>query len=159
MKRIMWWKNRGYAGFEWSEKYSVGNAILDSEHRNLMEKINNIMRLLENNDCVALSEAFSQLESWLKVHFENEKLFAQSLDIDFELHELAHERLLEEIHSLQDNLLLQRLKDSSCKSEGYRRFLHNWLIGHITEHDMQMKQHLQCCKHDYIPPSPLPSKT
>ena len=147
----MWWKNRRPADFAWSEKLSVGNVILDSEHRNLIAKINNIMHLIEAGDSATLSDAFDLLEIWLITHFGNEKMFAQALDIDFDQHELAHQRLLNEFQYLQDELLISRLKESSSKSKSYYRLLHNWLIEHIVKEDMQMKPALLSCQYGHVP--------
>jgi hemerythrin len=91
------------------------------------------------------------LETWLSAHFENERMFARALKIDFGQHEIAHMHLLEEFQTLQDKLLLKRLMDSSCKSNSYYRFLHDWLIGHIVRYDMQMKLALLNFPYDYVP--------
>ena len=63
---------------------SVGNAILDSEHRNLITKVNNIMSLIETGDYAALPGAFELLETWLMTHFENERTFAQARHLGLE---------------------------------------------------------------------------
>ena len=84
MKRILWWKNRRPADVVWTKQLSVGNAILDSEHRNLITKINNIVHMIEAGDTAALPDIFEMLETWLITHFENEKIFAQSINFDFE---------------------------------------------------------------------------
>jgi hemerythrin len=151
MKRIIWWKNRRSAASAWSEQLSVGNAILDSEHRNLISKINNLLRMIEAGDAAALPEAFEQLETWLLVHFENERMFAQSINVDFEQHDLAHQRLLNELRHLKGESTANNRTWPGSKTKQHYKALHDWLIGHITESDMQMKPAFENCQYDYIP--------
>lgn len=151
MKRVMWWKNKRTSDFTWSKQLSVGNAILDSEHRNLIAKINNIMRLLKAGDAAALPGAFELLETWLITHFENEEIYAQAINFDFKQHELAHQRLLNEIQSLRGELTAKNWSVSNSEIKSCYTFLHDWLIGHITGDDMQMKPALQNFRYDYIP--------
>lgn len=147
----MWWKNKRPADFVWSQQLSVGNAILDSEHRNLIAKINNIMHLIEAGNTAALLDAFKLLETWLLTHFENERVFAQAVNVDFEQHELAHRRFLSEIHCLIDELTAGNWMLSNGKTKSLCQLLHDMLIKHINEDDMQMKLALQNRRYDYVP--------
>lgn len=152
MERVIWWKRKRPSDFAWSEQMSVGNAILDSEHRNLINKINNLLRTIEAGNATALPDAFEQLETWLLVHFENEEMFAESIGLGFEQHELAHQRLLDELRCWKDELAASNWTISDSKTKLHYQALHNWLIGHITEDDMQMKQAFETCQYEYIPP-------
>lgn len=151
MNRIMRWKNKRSANFAWTKQLSVGNAILDSEHRNLITKINNILHLIEAGDYAALPDAFELLETWLMTHFENERTFAQAINFDFGQHELAHRRLLDELRHLKDELASENWAASNSRTVPYYQLLRDWLIGHITDEDMRMKPALHGCQYDYIP--------
>lgn len=105
------------------------------------------------------SFAFKRLEVWLSSHFENEKLYAQALDLDFDRHEAAHRRLLEELDALQDQLMSQRLKNVGNKSQSYYRILYDWLVGHILNEDMRMKSALLNHPYNYIPSGQIQEET
>ncbi len=55
----------------WSKYLSVGNAIVDSEHRNLISLASDIIRAIETMNDSSLTLAFEQLEQALCVHFAN----------------------------------------------------------------------------------------
>lgn len=137
----------------WQKKLSVGNAVIDSEHRNLMGLIDSIESMIGARDSFALPQVFGRLEQWLCVHFTNENHIASSIDYDFTRHRLAQQNLLKDI---------RRLKDSVAAGDGgwpedemryYSGYLKNQLIGHITDADMQMKPALQHLPYDFLPES------
>lgn len=151
MSKILQWLVKRLVIFSWSKELSVGNAILDSEHKNLIAKINGIMQLIDARDSAALSGAFELLESWLAVHFENEELFAQATNFDFTQHKSAHQRLLAELQHLRNELAEKNTAWSDSGAALYYLFFHNWLIGHITNEDMLMKPALQSHPYDFMP--------
>lgn len=151
MSKILQWLTKRMISFSWSKELSVGNAILDSEHKNLIAKINNIMRLIEARDSAALSGAFELLENWLVVHFENEEVFAQAINFDFTQHKLAHQRLLSELQHLRNELVAKNATWSDSRVNLYYLFFHNWLIVHIANEDMQMKSAFQSHPYDFMP--------
>ncbi|MDO8812000.1 MAG: hemerythrin family protein [Gallionella sp.] len=156
MKRILWWKNKHAISIVWSKQLSVGNATLDSEHRNLIAKINNVKRVIETGDNAALRDAFWLLESLLATHFENEKMFAQCINIDFDQHELAHRHMLKELQHIRDDLAKKKEVRSDSEAKLHYQLLCDWLIGHITKEDMQMKPILQSYPYDHIPSMSMP---
>lgn len=56
----------------WTKKLSIGNAIIDAEHRNLISMVNGVSHEIKIRDGSALSQAFKLLDNWLCVHFVNE---------------------------------------------------------------------------------------
>lgn len=137
--------------FAWSKELSVGNAILDSEHRNLIAQINSIMHMIEARDSSALSDELELLETWLVAHFNNEKLFAQSVKFDFAQHQLAHQCMLNELQDLRNELAVKNGVWTDSKAKLYCLFFHDWLIGHILGEDMQMKPVLQAHPYNFKP--------
>jgi len=66
---------------EWSKQLSVGNAIIDSEHKNLIVMVNSIEPIIRARDGVALSQELEQIEHWLCTHFENEERIASAVGL------------------------------------------------------------------------------
>lgn len=144
----MTWKKKSIA---WTKKLSVGNAIIDTEHRNLIAMINDIESLINARDNPALLQAFEQLERWLCIHFANEANIAQTIDYDFTQHKLAEQNLQGEIRRLKDELVAKGGKWSEDEIKHYAVCLKNWLTKHIIDVDMLMKPALQNHPYDLLP--------
>lgn len=136
----------------WTRKLSVGNAVIDDEHRNLISMINNIDSLIKERDGSALLQAFEQLEHWLCIHFANEANIALAINYDFAQHKLAEKKLQKDIRRLKDELAAKNGQWSEDEAKHCSAYLKNWLISHISDVDMQMKPALQNFPYDFLPP-------
>lgn len=141
----------------WKDHLSVGNALLDFEHKNLIGMINSIEYTINENDSPALLRAIKLFKDVAHAHFANEAQFAQAAHFHFEQHALAHQHLLKELQSTQDELesRIAIPDDTWCKyaMEHYPRLLRDWLIEHINGEDMKMKPFLQSLPYDFKPAS------
>jgi len=132
----------------WTEQLSVGNAILDSDHKELLGLVGDIDCVTKARDYSALSRALKQFKYCMYRHFKNEEQFAQALNLPFAQHQLNHLNMQAEI----DLTRLEMEKDSVVTiyvMEHYTQFLRDWLIKHITEEDMLMKPVLQNHPYDF----------
>lgn len=137
----------------WKKKLSVGNAVIDSEHRNLMEIIDNIESLIKAKDGHALSQVFGQLEQWLCIHFANENHIAQSVNYDFTQHKQAQQNLLKEARRLKEGVAIKDSLWPEDEIKHYSGYLKRQLVEHITNADMRMKSVLQHLPYDFLPES------
>lgn len=138
----------------WKEHLSIGNTMLDFEHRNLIGMINSIEYLINKNDIPALLKAIELLKNCVHTHFANEARFAQALNFNFEQHDLAHQHLLKELESTLCQLAgSDMLNEAWCNYAmgHYPKFLRDWFIEHINSKDMEMKPLLQSYPHDFKP--------
>ncbi len=138
-------------GLAWEKQLSVGNAVIDSDHKNLIGMVNGVERAIREKNCTAISQAFRSLEDWLCVHFENEEKIAQAANFDFSKHKPAQQYSLKELQHLRDELAAK--KGIWCESaiEHYSHFLRDWMIEHITKLDMPMKPMLQTLDYKFWP--------
>ena len=88
-----------------SKELSVGNWILDSEHKNLHEIINGIRSAIESGGVVDLLSAFNILKKRLCDYFAIEENIAQALNFDFTQHKLAHQNLLGKFQHVIDEMM------------------------------------------------------
>lgn len=136
----------------WTKQLSVGNAIIDSEHRNLISIANNVRRAIKARDSSTLSQEVEHLEDWLYVHFANEGMIAQSVNFDFSQHKLAQQYWLKELWFLRDALAGKNGLWSDDAIEHFSHFLSDWMIdGHIISLDMLMKPVLQTYDYNFLP--------
>lgn len=127
----------------WSNELSVGNAIIDSEHKNLLVMVNNIEQILKAKDSSNLSHELELLEDWLCTHFENEEKIALAVGFDFSKNKMEHQTLLKELHRIIGELKAMNGIWSEKTAKQYFQYLCDWLTGHVIEEDMLMKQVLQ----------------
>ena len=134
--------------FVWTKQLSVGNAVIDSDHKNLIAVINGIERAIRARDYSVISQAFELLEGWLCVHFANEEKIARAAKFDLAKHKQAQQYSLKELQYLRNELASK--KSICCESaiEHYAHFLRRWMTEHIVKVDMPMKPMLQAL--DYI---------
>lgn len=139
-------------GLVWAEHLSVGNAVIDSDHKNLIGIVNKIRSEIRSRDTFLLSEAFVHLEDWLWIHFENEERVAQAVNFDFSGHKREQQYALRELQHLRDELVGKGGIWSDSAVEHFNDFLKNWLIDdHIVRRDMQMKPALQARAYTFWP--------
>ena len=135
---------------EWTERLSVGNELIDSEHSNLISLTSNVIRLIEIRGNSSLAQAFEQLELWLCLHFASEEKIAQAIDFDFSQHKLAQQFMLNELRFLKNLLNAKNCLWFDGAIEHFSGFMKNWMIaGHIVRLDMLMKPALQTYPYDF----------
>jgi len=139
-------------GLAWTKQLSVGNVIIDSEHKYLIGIVNNARRAIMARDSFMLSQEFERLENWLCVHFANEEKIARVVNFDFSEHKLAQQYSLKELQRLRDELAAN--DGAWCESDvkHYSNSLGDWMIdGHIIKSNMLMKPALQNYAYTFWP--------
>lgn len=127
---------------------SIGNAILDSDHKELCSLIREIDCAIKAGDHSVLSQVFKQLRACMNRHFMNEELLANSLNIPFALHRMTHQNMRDEIV-----LIMHQIKNAGVvdmHTENYAQFLQDWLNKHLADENTQLvKSVLQTCPYDF----------
>lgn len=122
-----------------SHEPSIGNGIIDSEHKNLHDIINGIARIITAGEVAALAEAFEQLENGLCAYFIVEENIAQTLNFDFTQHKLAHQNLLKTFRRIKDELMAKNNRWSKFEKNDSIVYLRDCLIRHIKEDGKPLK--------------------
>lgn len=133
----------------WTGQLSIGNRILDSEHKKLHSMIGRIAGSVAARDVAALSGSFDLLEGYLCTYFLIEENIAQAVNFDFTHHRLAHQYLLKEIQRIRIELMSHN--GAYPDDENYARSLMNCLIWHIKEDSRPLKIVLDTCFYNLKP--------
>jgi len=134
----------------WTEQMSVGNAAIDSDHKNLIDIVNDIISAIRARDSVTLPQAFARLEHCLCVHFEIEEKIAQAVNFDFSRYKQEQQYALRELQHLRDELVAKSGVWSDGAVAHFTGFLKNWMIDdHIIRLNMLMKPTLQSHSYDF----------
>ncbi len=139
-------------GLFWSEQLSIGNAMIDSEHKKLLSMINDVEHAIRTRDGAALLQSFKLLEDGVRLHFLNEEKLARAINYPFIQNKPEHQYVQNEFQHIKDELIDQNGVWSESAAEYYSHFLSEWMIGHILDEDMLMKPLLQNYSYDFVPP-------
>ena len=137
---------------KWTKELSVGNEVIDSEHRNLISLTNDVVHAIWARNHLALIQAFEMLENWLQIHFVNEEKIARMAGFDFSNHKPAQQHSLKELRHMRDELIAKNGIWSDGAADHFARYLKKWVIDeHIDGLDMQMKPALQSRPYGFRP--------
>lgn len=131
----------------WAQCFSVGNVIIDAEHRNLMRMVNEAVRAVAARDCLTLLQELEHLENWLHTHCAHEETIAQSVNFPICLLRSAQQYSQGALRHLRDEMESRYGLWSDDTAAYLANLLKSWIIGHIAAVDMPMKHLLQ--RHDY----------
>lgn len=134
-----------------SKELSVGNRLLDSEHKNLHDIINVITSLIMTRDVAALPQAFELLENCLCAYFVVEENIAQAVEFDFTQHRLAHQGLLNKFQRIKDKLMAKNGMWPKLDKGYCAYYLRDFLIQHIKVDSKPLKTVLNTCLYDFKP--------
>ena len=142
----------GMMDLVWTERLSVGNAMIDSEHKVLLGMINEAECAIRARDSVALPQAFKRLEDCVRAHFANEETIARAINFPFTHNKLEHQYVQKELQFMKEELMAKSGMWSESAAEHYSYFLSEWMVEHILKEDILMKPMLQTYPYDFKPP-------
>lgn len=124
---------------QWTPSFSVGNAVLDADHRKLIDILNQIYDAWSANTSPReLGRLFDELMDYTDGHFSREEAKLSARDYaDLDRHHAAHERLRELVHAFRSRHLAGQQADTL--TEEMAKFLKSWLLNHILEEDMKYR--------------------
>jgi hemerythrin-like metal-binding protein len=135
---------------EWSDKLSVGDAVMDGEHRELVRLLNNLCSAVKaKRGPEAVGKALDDLIGHTAAHFKHEEaLFAQTGYPEAEEHTRAHEILT--IQALQVREKYQG-GVTAYLSQDVLRFLRTWLVTHILIDDRKFGNYVSESLPEVVP--------
>ncbi len=120
---------------EWSDDLSVGNELLDSQHRQLISMINTLDD--DALDADELGEVIFGLLEYAAIHFrDEEKFFVDAAPDIVDHHFASHTIFISTAYKF-----VQRFKNGEALAlrQPVYEFLCQWLVQHILVEDMQYK--------------------
>ena len=125
----------------WSDKFSVGVKILDSQHKQLVSFIN---KLIQSPDASTSSETISDILTdmtrYAREHFRlEETLMAKHHYPHLDQHKKTHATFSQRVAELS----LATIKNDDVVPRQLLDYLYGWLQNHILEEDMRYKTFLE----------------
>jgi len=124
----------------WSDRYSVGIARIDAQHRRLVDLINDLhAAMLAGEGSSELGKILDRLSGYAVSHFATEETLMKKFGYpDYERHKAEHDRLMAQVR-----LLLEKSRTNKAElTHEVMTFLQRWLIGHIVNVDKRYTAHL-----------------
>lgn len=121
------------ARIEWKPEYETGVAVVDEQHRHLVEIINRFDEALQKGKGSRhANEILNDLTGYTQEHFATEeRLMAEAGYPHLKLHQSQHRQLLQKVERFQFefNAAGRRI------TAELREFLGYWLVNHILRDD------------------------
>ena len=124
----------------WKDHYSVGNAAVDHEHRELIDLINRLHEEMMKQGAAQRTEGFfGDLFRGISAHFALEERFMREQRYDgLKDHKADHERLLDEIRDIMDSCLqVEKIDQNELAAR-----LDAWFSRHFETHDARLHKAL-----------------
>jgi hemerythrin-like metal-binding protein len=145
----------------WSKQLSVGNSIVDSEHKHLIALTNGVGQAMKtamhSRDGLPLKLAFDQLEQELCRHFLSEEQIVVALGLPQEPRRQAQQHMLGDLRFLKAELMAKDCLWTEAALRHFSNFLEDLIAEHITLKDMPMKAALLAYDYDFWPAPEKPS--
>lgn len=138
----------------WREQMSVGNDLIDQDHRYLFCLINSIeLALRHDEDTDALVVFMGQLTQYTHTHFQREETIQKNmLYPQSQSHREVHQEILVHIGELESDIREYHAhKKAGSLVDGERdmviqrvmMLLREWVLDHVLKHDKRMEPYLR----------------
>lgn len=125
---------------DWDEKFTIGIAAVDHEHRELIDLINRLYQsLVEKEDDITVMDFLGEIYTRISAHFALEEKVMHDLDYSFYTeHKNEHEQLLDEIRDIMDDYEDSKLFADDVLAQR----LKTWFSVHFSTKDAQFHKYL-----------------
>jgi hemerythrin len=125
----------------WREDFRVGIEEVDFEHRELIELINSThAQAGAGASADVLDRALGAIHSAISAHFALEEKVMRARHYDaLDQHKADHERLLDDIRDIMDDVVLRGVFDESA----FGQRLADWFGVHFRTHDARFHRAIE----------------
>lgn len=116
---------------QWTDSLSVGNAQIDSDHKNLISMVITVQHALRSGDSGVLTHAFQLLQACVGIHLSNEERLARALQLPFDTQWKAKQHQRRELDHVRAELVAKSGIYSESAIEHFSHFLSDWMACHI----------------------------
>ena len=137
---------------KWDQSMSVGNETIDSQHKNLLDQINNLVGTLSSLevDMASLREANHFLYTYIQEHFTYEEEYMRKKGFPgLDKHIKVHQDFVKFYQGFQKELR-DKMAPGSFSSVDIRyllkrieKYLSQWLVRHIKGMDQEYAKYVR----------------
>ena len=131
---------------EWSEKLSTGIATIDSQHKELFTRINNLVLAIKQHRCKSeIDGTIKFLDDYARIHFsEEENRMRETAYPGYDEQREDHRKYLAALSELKEQASLPRVPGSTYDlSTTTYQVVVDWIVDHILKVDMKFGDYLR----------------
>ncbi len=131
---------------EWTEKLSIGVKTIDSQHKELFKRINNLVVAIKQQRCKEeIDSTIKFLDDYARIHFaEEERHMRQAQYPGLEEQRQDHKKYLAALAELKKQAALPRIQGASYDlSATTNQVVVDWIVAHILKIDMKFGEFLR----------------
>ena len=127
---------------EFDESLVTGNEMIDSQHKELIDKINKLLDSCETSkDKLVAIKTLDYLADYTEFHFGEEEKLQESVEYPgIEAHKKEHDKLREVVKELYE-MLEEEEGPSNAFVEQVNLNVIEWLYGHIKTFDRSVAEY------------------
>jgi len=131
---------------EWTEKLATGISTIDSQHKELFKRINNLVVAIKQQRCRSEIDGMIEfLDDYARIHFSEEEKYMRETcypGIDEQLE--SHKQYLAALADLKNQAASPRIQGSSYDlSATTNQVVVDWIVTHIIRLDMKFGEYLK----------------
>ena len=136
------------AEIEWREKMSIDGAVIDEDHRHLIEIINRFSKMAESFEGPGdAMEILYALKFYAKTHFEREENLQRLAGYPYhEAHKKEHAELVQNLDRIISETQAADASQIRQISRETAKLRHTWLVDHIIKSDLRMASYVDAMK-------------
>ncbi len=131
---------------EWTDKLAIGVSTIDSQHKELFKRINNLVTAIKQHRCKSeIDGTIRFLDDYARVHFSDEEKHMRDTNyLGLEEQQEDHEKYLAALAELKEQALLPRVEGGSYDlSATTNQVVVDWIVDHIMKVDLKFGTFLQ----------------
>lgn len=127
---------------EFDDSLVTGNEMIDTQHKELIDKINNLLESCElGKDKITAVKTLEYLADYTEFHFgEEEKLQAEIAYPGIEEHKVEHKKLIQVVEELHE-MLEEEEGPTAAFVEQVNKNVIEWLYKHIKGFDRSVAEY------------------
>jgi hemerythrin len=134
------------AFMEWTEKLATGINTIDSQHKELFRRINNLVIAIKKQRCKSeIDDTIKFLDDYARVHFSEEERHMRETNYPgLDRQHEDHRQYLAALAGLKQQASLPRVRGGSYDlSATTNQVVVDWIVGHIMNLDMKFGEYLK----------------
>ena len=126
----------------WDDKFSVGIALIDEQHKMLIQRVNDLAKAIEMNQSVGeIVRVLGFLIEYTNFHFSTEeKHMIENNYPGLNDHKAQHEDFKTTLHHLTEDF--EEEGATQALADSINTFLTTWLVTHFQEVDIEFGKFL-----------------
>jgi hemerythrin len=122
---------QGAPKFQWDDRYRLGNELIDTQHKTLIELANSIPSAQGKSEVQA---AVMAVYKYTRKHFSDEEELMRQVGFPrYKEHQELHHRLVGELNELSS----RNLGDEASVLD-FRTFVYKWIVNHLMHNDREL---------------------